>query len=330
MRLATLSTSAPRAGAGTLSAVSASAAVTDAATASNQGTSRKVNEDRAVSQPGGTNTAFSAYAAVFDGHGGSATADWLVANLAPLLDKFWAAENGDSAPEKALTAAFLAADRKLLAPGGFMGMGERGIGGAKCGSTAAVAGLKKNTSGPPTLVAANVGDARVLLVRGRSVSQLTVDHVPDAEDERKRIEKTNPNPKMPLVRFVGDTWRCGGILALSRAFGDAYMKGSLQFEGVSAGSDGYASGFGVIAVPDVSLTPLVPGEGPAWVVVASDGLFANIERGGGGGLSNEEVGVVVGKAAGSGASGVAQALCDAAQAAGTTDDVTVSVLAVDV
>lgn len=44
------------------------------------------------------------------------------------------------------------------------------------------------------------------------------------EAERKRIERTNPNPKMPLVRFVGDTWRTGGILALSRAFGDAYLK----------------------------------------------------------------------------------------------------------
>lgn len=44
------------------------------------------------------------------------------------------------------------------------------------------------------------------------------------EEERKRIERTNPNPKMPLVRFVGDTWRTGGVLALSRAFGDAYLK----------------------------------------------------------------------------------------------------------
>ena len=44
------------------------------------------------------------------------------------------------------------------------------------------------------------------------------------EDERKRIERFNPNPKMPLVRFVGGTWRTGGILALSRAFGDAYLK----------------------------------------------------------------------------------------------------------
>lgn len=44
----------------------------------------------------------------------------------------------------------------------------------------------------------------------------------------QRIERYNPNKKMPLVRYVGGTWRVGGLLALSRAFGDAYMKSSLQ------------------------------------------------------------------------------------------------------
>ena len=68
---------------------------------------------------------------------------------------------------------------------------------------------------------------------------------------------------MPLVRYVGGTWRVGGILALSRAFGDAYLKGSLQFEGVRAGGDGYSSGFGVVAEPDTSLTPLTRALPPA-------------------------------------------------------------------
>ena len=62
-----------------------------------------------------------------------------------------------------------------------------------------------------------------------------------------RIESQNPNPKQPLVRYVGGTWRVGGLLALSRAFGDAYMKSSGLNEGVAMGSDGYSSGFGVVA-----------------------------------------------------------------------------------
>lgn len=78
--------------------------------------------------------------------------------------------------------------------------------------------------GKTCLVTGNVGDARVVLVQGGTSYQLTTDHVPDSEDERLRIEAQNPNPKMPLVRYVGGTWRVGGILALSRAFGDAYLK----------------------------------------------------------------------------------------------------------
>ncbi len=77
-----------------------------------------------------------------------------------------------------------------------------------------------------------------------------------SEEERLRIEATNPNPRLPLVRYVGGTWRVGGILALSRAFGDAYLKGSLQFEGVRAGGDGYSSGFGVVSEPDTTITEL--------------------------------------------------------------------------
>ena len=51
------------------------------------------------------------------------------------------------------------------------------------------------------------------------------------------------------------SWRVGGILSLSRAFGDAFLKANLEFEGIDSGED-YRTGFGVIAEPDVSLTDL--------------------------------------------------------------------------
>jgi protein phosphatase 1K len=113
------------------------------------------------------------------------------------------------------------------------------------------------------LVTANAGDTRVVISRGGEAIQLTTDHVPDDREERERIEAQNPNPKLPLVRYVGKTWRVGGVLALSRAFGDAYMKSSLQFEGVAAGSDGYSSGFGVIAEPSVRVEVIGPDDN--WV-----------------------------------------------------------------
>lgn len=56
----------------------------------------------------------------------------------------------------------------------------------------------------PTYHAGNVGDARITLIKASGeVQQLSVDHVPDDEEERKRIEAQNPNPKMPLVQVGG-------------------------------------------------------------------------------------------------------------------------------
>jgi serine/threonine protein phosphatase PrpC len=52
------------------------------------------------------------YAAVFDGHGGAGTADWLVANLLKYVEKYW---EGARAPEKAITEAFIQADKVTAA-----------------------------------------------------------------------------------------------------------------------------------------------------------------------------------------------------------------------
>ena len=138
-------------------------------------------------------------------------------------------------------------------PGFFGQFAERGEGGSKCGTTAASVFLYKQ-DGKWMVASCNVGDARVLMVTEKGIQQLSEDHVPDNEDERKRIERSNPTPKMPMVRYVGDCWRVGGILALSRAFGDSYMKASGLYEGTGFGSDNYESGFGVIAEPFVEVT----------------------------------------------------------------------------
>lgn len=69
--------------------------------------------------------------------------------------------------------------------------------------------------------------------------------------------------------------------------------------------------------------------GDAWLVLASDGLFQNEERGGGGGLSNEAIAGYLSKNANrASAEELAQSLADQAQAAGSTDDITVVLLKV--
>lgn len=75
----------------------------------------------------------------------------------------------------------LQADKALLAPkkGFFGGMSERGVGGSKCGATGAVAVMYQDRSGRTQLLAANAGDARVILARKGKAVQLTEDHVPD-------------------------------------------------------------------------------------------------------------------------------------------------------
>jgi len=89
-------------------------------------------------------TAGVPFVAVFDGHGGTACAEWLSTNFAAYLSKYF--NSGGSTIERDITETFLAADRNILAPkksGIFGMMGERGIGGSKCGATGAVAILFK-------------------------------------------------------------------------------------------------------------------------------------------------------------------------------------------
>ena len=209
-------------------------------------------------------------------------------------------------------------------PGFFGAFGERGIGGAKCGSTAVIATLFEQ-GGKPTLATANVGDARILLVRDGKAVQLSVDHVPDDEAERKRIDRGNPNLRKSLVTFTEGSWRVGGVLALSRAFGDAFLKESGRFEGLGERNADYGSGFGLNAEPDCYIEQLTPTD--SWVMLSSDGLFANDERGGGGGFENQEIAdFLLAAPADASPESLAKELCSMAVSKGSTDDVTVTLM----
>ena len=81
--------------------------------------------------------------------GGYATSEWLAANFAQYLEKEW---TGPGSAIQHIMEAFLKADAKVLQPkkGFFGAMGERGLGGSKCGATAAVALLYEVRTGSST------------------------------------------------------------------------------------------------------------------------------------------------------------------------------------
>ncbi|KAM3340643.1 putative protein phosphatase 2C 75 [Capsicum galapagoense] len=83
------------------------------------------------------------------------------------------------------------------------------------GSTAVVAIL---TDEYETIIVANCGDSRAVLSRSGSAIPLSYDHKPDRGEERARIEACGGR-----VVFA-DGARVEGILSISRAIGDNYLK----------------------------------------------------------------------------------------------------------
>eukprot|EP00798_Chlamydomonas_sp_ICE-L_P014538 gene14538-20578_t len=68
------------------------------------------------------------------------------------------------------------------------------------------------------LLVANAGDSRAVLCRGGTAIGMSIDHKPNSKEERARIEAAGG-----VVIWAG-TWRVGGVLAVSRAFGDRPLK----------------------------------------------------------------------------------------------------------
>ncbi|URE36493.1 protein phosphatase 2C 59 [Musa troglodytarum] len=103
------------------------------------------------------------------------------------------------------------------------------------------------------LLVANVGDSRAVISRGGKAFAVSKDHKPDQTDERRRIEDAGG-----FVMWAG-TWRVGGVLAVSRAFGDRLLK---QF---------------VEEVVDHSLEFLILASDGLWDVVTNEEAVAMIQ-----------------------------------------------------
>ncbi|XP_078157247.1 putative protein phosphatase 2C 45 [Carex rostrata] len=139
---------------------------------------------------------------VFDGHGGARVAEYVKEHLISNLIRH---PNFISDTKKAIADAYKQTDQDFLAADNSQNR--------DAGSTASTAVLVGNR-----LVVANVGDSRVVICRGGDAIAVSRDHKPDQTDERQRIEEAGG-----FVMWAG-TWRVGGVLAVSRAFGDKLLK----------------------------------------------------------------------------------------------------------
>lgn len=280
-----------------------------------RGSGRPVMEDRFAVEADGS-AQQPAYFAVFDGHGGVAVAEFLARELWPVLqDKLMVAVSRGLDAERAVGKAFQEVDGKTLAPPpGLFGMlRERGMGGPKCGACANTAVLLPKQDGASwQLVSANVGDSRTVLSRGGQPMQLSQDHKPNLESERLRIERKNPTPGQPLVRMAGGEWRVGGLLALSRAFGDVYLK-----DWSDGTRDGARGGFGLTAEPSVFTLDLIPGDD--WLLIGSDGFWDTVS-------SQEAIDFCRKQSSDAPLDTMAAELVALAQGRGSTDDVTLIVV----
>ena len=206
-------------------------------------------EDEVVVNGGGR------FAAVFDGHGGGDVSMYLKQHLYHLFllhleQKHWEESDSDVEDIRSKTPsipAYMAALRQALhsVETEVIRHSELNF----VGSTAVAVVLHENPGGFRTLISANVGDSRAILSRNGKAIELTKDHKPTAEGERKRILQAGGRI------FLDDT----GVhrvmnLSLSRAIGDGFSKPIVSPE------------------PDIRRFRVEEG-GDEFILLASDGLW---------------------------------------------------------
>ncbi|XP_051150044.1 probable protein phosphatase 2C 11 [Andrographis paniculata] len=206
---------------------------------------------------------------VFDGHGGFRTAEYLKKNLFKNLSNHPEFMRDTKA---AIVESFRQTDDDYL--------NEEKNQQKDAGSTASTAVLVHDK-----LFVANVGDSRVVACRAGSAVPLSIDHKPDRSDERERIEQAGG-----FIVWAG-TWRVGGVLAVSRAFGDKLLRPY------------------VVAEPEIQEEEV---DGVEFIIVASDGLW-NV-------LSNKDAVNIVQDI--TDAEAAARKLIEEAYARGSSDNIT--------
>ncbi|CAH8306319.1 unnamed protein product [Eruca vesicaria subsp. sativa] len=184
------------------------------------------------------------YCGIYDGHGCSHVAMRCRERLHELVREEVEADDADW--EKSMSRSFTRMDSEAVALNG------GGTANCRCeleklesntvGSTAVVSILT-----PEKIIVANCGDSRAVLCRNGKAIPLSSDHKPDRPDELDRIQAAGGRV------IYWDCPRVLGVLAMSRAIGDSYLKPY------------------VISKPEVTVTDRVKED--EFLILASDGLW---------------------------------------------------------
>lgn len=186
----------------------------------------------------------TAFYAIFDGHGGPGAAAFMKNNALRFFFKDAELPQASDIDKKFLHDLESCLRRSFLLADGALA-DEHSAVDSYCGTTALTALILGRN-----LVVANAGDCRAVLCRKGIAVQLSQDHRPTCQVERKRVEN------------LGGTIECGylnGELAVTRALGDWYMK--LPFGSASP----------LIAEPEVQWSVL--GEDDEFLIIGCDGIW---------------------------------------------------------
>lgn len=228
---------------------------------------RKYQEDRMVAYSEGWEERGLAFFAVFDGHGGSRTAEFCSQHLAEFMFKCLDRDTGGEITAEAVSRAFAEFDWMLCS---YKDERRKHM---SCGSTGTVVLVDTRRH---RLWVAHVGDSRAIVFRPRSREMLhiTHDHAPDDPLENRRISAVAMRADTPYsaITMRGNRVFVGGCSSLNvcRGFGDHDFK---RTHGL------HQSEQAVCCVPEVYEHRLDQEDGDLSVVIASDGIWGAIFTG---------------------------------------------------
>lgn len=192
------------------------------------------------------------FAGVFDGHGGAMVSKFISETIYDKIKKNLQEESTGAHPSigalvKSISSAFDEIDDEVLSVDNLQYQGSTAV---------AVYVHEDEGTKERTIISVNIGDSRAVLARGHRAIDLTRDHKPDDEHEKKRILAMGETIEWDEYCQVSRVKN----LSLSRAIGDRFAKPVV-------------SGEVEIQLFPLNNIPIECGEEDDFIILGSDGLW---------------------------------------------------------